>query len=177
MNLLNTLFAWMMTSVFWSGFAYLDRKTVQFLKEELPELGNRLVDGLDHIPSVGIIDRNYVLIGDEVATEKIFICKNYSKMKIVDHLSSVILENPGTALVVDIGDLADPNKYASGLVLSAGGTVLFTANPGVNSQDPIVTSDEDDDGQGGDIFATITTATTLTAGQKIRFKLAVVVNS
>ena len=154
-----------------------DRKTVQFLKEELPELGNRLVDGLDHAPDISNIDRNYVLVGDEVAGEKIFICKNYSKMKIIDHQCAVILENPGDALVIDIGDDADPDKYADGLVLSSGGTVLFTANAGVANQDPIVTSDKDSDGQGDAIYATIKTATSLTTGQKIRFKLAVAINS
>lgn len=168
--------SWMFMG-FVSAFMFLDRETVQYTKEKNPEMGNRIVNGIDTLSDISYIERNYVLVGDEVAGEKLFICANYSQMKIVDHLSSVILENPGDALVIDIGDLDDDDKYADGLVLSSGGTVLFTANPGVNNQDPIITSDRDSDGQGDAIFATIKTATNLTAGQKVRIKLAVAVNS
>ncbi len=171
-NILS-LFAWMLCGVYRAGFAYLDRFTPEFLKEDNPVMGNRLPDGLDHVAGLAMISRSYTLVGDEQVGEKIFICKNYSRMHVVDHLSAVILENPGTILAFNIGDLENVAKYAIGLIVSAGGTIAFTESPSltVNNLTPIVTSDEASVGQGPDIFATITSENVLNAGAKLRFKI------
>jgi hypothetical protein len=154
-----------------------DYYTVPAVKENNPEFANRITRGLDTFGGLCYVDREYVLLGSEAGTETIAICRNHPELKLVDHLSAVVAENPGTALVVDIGDASNTDKYADGLVLSSGGTVLFTANPGVNNQDPVVTSDNPDDSQGDWIYATIMTATSLTEGQKVRFKLVFAANS
>jgi len=143
--------------------------------EANPELGNRIIRGLHTQGDVVVIERLYTLLATEVATEIIRICRNYPEMRLIPHLSAVIAENPGTALVIDIGDTLDPDGYADGLVLSAGGTVLFTANAGVRNQDPVITTD---DGTQGDwIEATIATATTLTAAAELRFLIFFAANS
>lgn len=142
-----------------------------------PEIGNRVPRGLHTLGGLAYIERKYALLGTEAATEKIRICRNHPELNLIPHLSAVIAENPGTALVIDIGDDADTDKYADGLVLSSGGTVLLTANAGAQNQDPVITSDESDDGQGDWIYATVMTATTLTAGAELRFRLVFSVNS
>lgn len=146
-------------------------------REANPELGSRIVRGLETHGDIVLIERLYTLLGTETATEKIRICRNYPEMRLIPHISAVIAENPGTALVLDIGDDANTDGYADGLVLSSGGTVLFTANVGVRNQDPVITSDNSDDGQGDWIYATIATATTLTAGAELRFLMFFAVNS
>lgn len=143
--------------------------------EANPELGNRIVRGIHTKGDMVIIERLYTLLGTEAATEEIYICRNYPELRLIPHLSAVIAENPGTALVVDIGDAADTDGYADGLVLSSGGTVLLTANAGVRNQDPVIT--DDSGSQGAWIKATIATATSLTASQELRFLLIFSANS
>ena len=145
-------------------------------REANPELGNRIVRGLETQGDLVVIERLYTLIGTEAATEIINVCRNYPEMRLIPHLSAIILENPGTALVIDMGDDLDADGYADGLVLSAGGTFLLSASPAcVRNQDPVITTD--DDTQGDWIYITIVTATTLTASADIRFVLVFAANS
>jgi len=44
---------------------------------------------------------------------------------LVPQLCSVTSADPGTTLTLDIGDAANPDRYADGIVLSAGGIVGF----------------------------------------------------
>ena len=145
--------------------------------EANPELGSRIVRGLETQGDLVSIRRTYALLGTEAATEIINICRNYPEMHLKEHLSAVNAENPGTALVIDIGDAADADGYADGLVLSAGGTILLSSAPGVRMFTPVITDDRDSGGQGEWIYATIATATSLTAAQKLVFELVFAANS
>ncbi len=149
--------------------------TVPAAKENDPTLGNRVAQGLNQRGGLVYMDCEYVLLGTEAATEEIYICRNKPEHVLVDHLSAIVCENPGTALVVDVGDDADVDKYGDALVLSSGGTVLLSSVAGVNNQDPVVTLG--DTAQGDWIKALVMTATSLTAGQKIRFKLVFATNT
>lgn len=142
-----------------------------------PELGNRIPRGLHTKGDLVVVERVYSLLGTESAAEIIRICRNDPEMRFVPHLSAVIAENPGTALVIDVGDAADADGYADGMTLSSGGTVLFSAGTSVRNQDPVITSDNPDESQGDWIYATIATATSLTAGAELRFFMVFVVNS
>ena len=140
-----------------------------------PTLGNRQVRGLHTLGGLAYIERVYTLLGTETASDFINICPNFPEMNLIPHLCAIDAENPGTALVIDIGDADDADKYADGLTLSSGGTVLFSANAAAQKNDPVITVD--DTAQGDWIVADIQTATSLTAGQKIRFRMVFSVNS
>ena len=144
-------------------------------KENNPELGERVVRGAALAGDVVVFTDQYTLLGTEAATEEIYIHRNRSGLRLIPHLSAVIAENPGTTLVMDIGDDEDTDKYADGLDVSAGGTFLFSAAPGVHQQDPIWTTDTGE--QGDWVKVTIASASSLTAGQKIRFELVYAANS
>ena len=144
-----------------------------------PELGQRVPRGIHTLGGVAVIERVYALLGTEAATEKIRLCRNIAGMQLLIDQSNVTVENPGTALVLDIGDDANPDGYVDGLTVSAGGQFLFTAGgtQAARLQDPVITSDDSDDGQGDWIYATVMTGTTLTAGAELRFRLYFAVNS
>ena len=78
--------------------------------------------------------------------------------------------DPGTTLVLDIGDAADPDRYADGLVLSSGGDVPFhtPAIPaGTTSPLQLTTATA--------LTALVTSASTVTADSKITFIIAYLV--
>ena len=142
-----------------------------------PTLGNRVVDGLQTMGGLAMIERLYTLLGTEAQGELIRICRNPVRAKLVPHLSAVCCEDPGTTLTLDIGDAEDADRYADGIVLSAGGTILLSSTSCEQSVDPAVTSDDPDDDQGDWIYATVATVSTLTEGADLRFKLVFQVNS
>ena len=144
-------------------------------KEDNPELGNRIQRGAENRGDLVIVTEQYTLVGTEAATEEIYIHRNYAGLRLLTHLSAVVAEDPGTALIMDIGDDEDTDKYADGLDVSAGGTFLFSAAPGVHQQDPIWTTDTGE--QGDWVKVTIASAASLTADQKIRFELVYAANS
>jgi len=140
-----------------------------------PNLGDRIIRGNEWAGDLATFTDEYTLLGTEAATEEIYLHKNKPNMRLIHALSSITLENPGTALVVDIGDDDDVDKYSDGLVLSAGGTVLLTTTPGVTLQDPVYTDPTGDQGEW--VKMLIMTATSLTAGQKLRYNLVYAVVS
>lgn len=75
--------------------------------------------------------------------------------------------DPGTTLILDIGDAADPDRYADGLVLSAGGDVPFhtPAIPAGTTSPLKLTTDTA-------LTALVTSASTITANSKITFIIA-----
>ncbi len=78
--------------------------------------------------------------------------------------------DPGTTLVLDIGDAADPDRYADGLVLSSGGDVPFhtPAIPAGTTSPLQLTTDTA-------LTALVTSASTITASSKITFYIAYLV--
>ncbi len=76
---------------------------------------------------------------------------------LVPALCSVYSADPGTTLTLDVGYADNPDAYADGIVLSAGGEVKFnsgTAPSGTLAIEPTTTS--------GKIYATVASASTLT---------------
>lgn len=78
--------------------------------------------------------------------------------------------DPGTTLVLDIGTSADPDAFADGIVLSAGGVVLFDSGSTVTAQavTPAKLS------ANTLVFATVPTsgASSVTAGVTLTFFIA-----
>lgn len=103
----------------------------------------------------------YDLVGTEAATDVINLVELPTGAIVDPSQSFVQLENPGTALVVDVGvpsnaDLLTPTA----LTLSSGGKVFFdTADDAARHE--IASGDEL-------VSITVNTATSLTAAQKIR---------
>ncbi len=116
---------------------------------------------------VQMVSALYELLGTEVATDTIKICK-LPPGALVLPISYIEGENPGSALTLDIGDdddtvLVDPDRYVDALDLAAGGNFLFSGASGVATATPYVTGKE------CWLEATVMTATTLTPDAKLRF--------
>ena len=74
---------------------------------------------------------SYTLATTESAAETLTLIQLYKGDVVHTNLCSVYCPNPGTALVLDIGDDdsdgVDPDRYVDNLVASAGGTFVFSA--------------------------------------------------
>lgn len=112
---------------------------------------------------------SYTLLGTEVANDTIQLFDLPAGAVIVPQDSDVTCLDPGTTLTLDIGDAADTDRYADGIVMSAGGIVNFCATAGttipaavVTPFAPTVTTR---------IIAKIDTAATLTAGVVLYFNI------
>ena len=67
----------------------------------------------------------YELLGTEAATDFIYLCKLPKGARVRPDLCRIVCADPGTTLVVNIGDLADADRYASAVDISAGGSFAF----------------------------------------------------
>lgn len=70
---------------------------------------------------------SYLLATTEAANDTIQLFDLPAGCVIIPQLSSVTCADPGTTLTLDIGDATDPDRYADGIVLSAGGNVNFAS--------------------------------------------------
>lgn len=91
--------------------------------------------------------------------------------KVIPHLSKVQCSaDPGTTLVLDIGTSDNPDAFADGIALSAGGAIAFDSGSTVTAQavTPAKLTDETL------IYATVPTsgASTVTAGVTLTFFIA-----
>jgi hypothetical protein len=110
----------------------------------------------------------YTLLSTEVANDTIQLMDLPAECVLIPQLSSVTCSDPGTALTLDIGDAADPDRYAVGISLSNGGQVGFGSTTAVAAGIttpflPAATSR---------VYATVKTATTLTPGTVLNFLVA-----
>ena len=127
--------------------------------------------GLNVSSPVRISNVLYTLVGTEAADDLINLVKLPKGARVITQLSSCEAENPGTALVIDIGDddsTADDDRYVDGLTLSAGGAFAFSAGGTVAAAEltPHELAAE------SWVQAKVKTATSLTASQTIRFVIA-----
>lgn len=91
--------------------------------------------------------------------------------QIIPSLSQAVCHaDPGTALVLDIGNSADVDAYSDGLTLSSGGVVDFTV-PAIPAQTTARTVLSEDTL----VYATVMTATSITNNSVITFLIAYVV--
>lgn len=109
----------------------------------------------------------YTLTGAEAANDVLKIAQLPVGTTLIPSLCSVTCEDPGTALVLDVGTVEDVDSLADGIVLSAGGQIGFaSALPlavGALTKTPLPSRE---------LIATVITATTLTAGAKLCFNIA-----
>ena len=111
----------------------------------------------------------YVLKGTEAATDTIELFDLPSGATIIPEMSQMVCANPGSALVLKVGDAADDDRYAHTMTASAGGVIPFhtgAANIPVGITAPVRTTERTR------IKATVTTATSLNAEVKLRFTIA-----
>jgi hypothetical protein len=115
----------------------------------------------------------YSLAGTEAAADIIKLCLWPAGVIPIPSLSKVTCgADPGTTLTMDVGTVADPDGFADGLVLSAGGQIEFGSSspmPAWLAQTPLVA----DAGTGNaEVYATVVSANTLTAATVLTFTLA-----
>lgn len=114
----------------------------------------------------------YALAGTEDVADIVNLCVLPQGAIPIPQLSNVVCSaDPGTTLTLDIGTAANPDGWADGIVLSSGGQVACTntAIPAWVTQTPIVP----DTGKGtADVYATVASASTLTADVVLTFTLA-----
>lgn len=117
----------------------------------------------------------YTLLGtedDDDPTSYIYLCElPPGSIPRPEYSNVVCSADPGTALTIDIGTAADPDGWADGMVLDAGSVVQCLA-PAIPAY-MVKTELAADTGQKNvAVYATLQTATTLTAAVILYFCLA-----
>jgi hypothetical protein len=87
---------------------------------------------------------------------------------VVPQLSSVTSADPGTTLTLDIGFAANPDAYADGITLSAGGQIAFTSG---TLPDAVTTPVRIENATGA-IYATVMSAAAITNATVLTFVIA-----
>lgn len=111
----------------------------------------------------------YTIAGTEVANDIIELVDIPLGAVIIPQECSILAEDPGTALVIDIGDTANDDGVADGVVLSAGGLFNAVSNSAAIPADALTPRRHNSPTR---LFATVKTATELTAGAKLVFIIA-----
>jgi hypothetical protein len=139
-------------------------KSTHYTAQEAAELdSSKLVSPSGSLEFRQIV---YPLVGTEAANDIIKLARLPIGTTIIPALCSVLCEDPGTTLTLDIGTAEDTDGLADGIVLSAGGLVNFCSGtvPAFGlTKTPIASRD---------IQAVVASANTLTAGAKLVFNLA-----
>jgi|32_taG_2_1085360.scaffolds.fasta_scaffold00345_21 hypothetical protein len=139
-----------------------------------PKMGNRAA-AVQTTGDVRVADVVYTLTGSEAANDIVNLVKLPAGSRVITSLCSVEVENPGTALVIDIGDddtTADADRYSDGLTVSAGGHFAFSAGGTVAAAELAGHTLD----SASWIQADVKTATSLTASQKLRFTIVYAVS-
>lgn len=107
---------------------------------------------------------SYTLAGTEAANDTIDLAELPVGATLVPELCTVYCADPGTTLTLDVGYTANPDAYADGIVLSAGGLVNFSSGtaPSGLALEPMTTST---------LLATVASANTLSAAVVLYFNL------
>jgi len=118
----------------------------------------------DRDQNLVVAQGEYVLLGTEVATDVIKLATIPAFANVIPDSSYFRAQAPGTALVGTLGYEQDVDALQTVCTLTGGGKILLDAGTaGVEIQNPVVRNTSKD------VQFTISTATTLTAGAKIRF--------
>jgi len=121
--------------------------------------------GTLHI-ATAVVDLGSTLAANDI----IELCTIPAGSRVVSALSYAICHaDPGTTLTVDVGNSADTDRYADGMVLSSGGVVNFLT-PAIPAN---ITAPARLD-ESTLIYATVASANTITANSKITFQIAYV---
>ncbi|SKB08735.1 hypothetical protein SAMN02745166_05014 [Prosthecobacter debontii] len=119
----------------------------------------------------------YTLVGTEAASDIIKLCLLPKDVIPLPHLSSLMCsDDPGTALTLDVGTAADADGWGNGVALTTAAKVEFCSITGTAANIPawlVPTPLAPDTGSGNAVvYATVMTATALTAGVIVYFVLA-----
>lgn len=110
----------------------------------------------------------YTLLSTEAAADTIQLFDLPAGAVIIPQLSHATCSaDPGTALTFDVGDAGDVDRYANDILLASGGQVAFTAGTM-----PAAVATPYQPTEKTRIYATVVTATTLTAAVKVAFTIA-----
>ena len=112
---------------------------------------------------------SYTLLGSEAANDTIELFDLPAGAVIVPQDSSVTCLDPGTTLTLDIGDSADTDRYADGIIMSAGGIVNFCSTAATTMPAAVATPFAPT--ATTRIVAKLDTAATLTAGVVLYFSI------
>lgn len=153
--------------------------SVEYAVETNPELGSRLQPADGEGMGVRMVRRSWAIPSGAAATETVALCRLNPGEYIVPGSSYLICDNPGTTLTIDIGDndtadgtiAADPDRWADGIVASAGGGFSFASAPGVATLAPTEVVDDD-----VVVNAKLATAASLTTGADLVFYIAIASN-
>jgi hypothetical protein len=118
--------------------------------------------------TVKVLRGTYTTTGDEATNDTFNLCYLPKGASPLRGLSSVTCVDPGTALTLDIGTSANPDIYADGIVLSAGGTISFGSTVAGTAGDlaPTVTTDN------SVVIVKLASADTVTASVVLYFTVA-----
>lgn len=119
------------------------------------------------------IKAKYTLLGSEVATDRLFLCRLYRGDIVNLAQTNIFAQNPGTQLVFDIGDddaTADPDRYADGVDVSAGG--LFNLYAGGTEAAAAIDFYTFSNVEGF-LIATFAAVNTLTPAQRLLFDIVI----
>lgn len=106
----------------------------------------------------------YTLVGTEAANDTIQVIDLPAGATLDPENLKVTCADPGTTLTMDIGDSANPDRYADGITLSNGGQIAATSGTMPEAvATPYVTTAK------SRVYATVASAATLTAGVVLVF--------
>jgi hypothetical protein len=136
-------------------------------RESLAYSDKAAVDGIRTGSGILLATATVTLLGTEVAADILNLFDIPASCEVVPQLSHVTCADPGTTLTLDIGDSVDADRYADGIVLSAGGQVAFCSGtlPAAVAVPYLTPTNLR-------IFATVASAATLTAAVKVIFTIA-----
>ena len=128
-----------------------------------------LVDGDDVSGVVLMATAIYTLAGSEAANDTIQLVDLPVGAVVVPQLSSCTSSaDPGTTLTLNVGDAADVDRYAQGIVLSSGGSIPFT-----NTNIPAAVATPYRVASANTrVYCTVASAASLTATVKLVFTIA-----
>lgn len=113
----------------------------------------------------------YTLVGTEAANDIINLIRLKAGAVVIPSECRIVCEDPGTALTIDVGFASNDDALCDGAALTTAHDVSFTGAPSVTAvaaqyvPAALAAGDEV-------IFATVKTATSLTAGAKLLFIIA-----
>jgi hypothetical protein len=113
-------------------------------------------------------EAQYTLKTTEIATDVIDLIDLPAGATVIPQLSQLVCPDPGTALVLKVGDAGDDDRYAHTMTASAGGVIPFHTGA---TNIPVGITAPERVNERTRVKATITTATTLNA-VKLNFTIA-----
>ena len=133
-------------------------------------ISDKMVDG-NRLGGLTLYARvEYTLLGTEATSDTIQLFDLPPQARLSPGLSFVQSTDPGTTLTLNVGDATSANRYAQGIVLSAGGQIGF----GSGTQ-PSAVATVYQPANSTRVVATIASAATLTPGVKLVFMIGYII--